>query len=459
LVEDKDRSLWLATEKGLIHCDKKGIIRKFLIDKDSTSDRNFISSIEKDDNGRLWLATRHGLYYFDPALNKIMAYPYENNRSSDSLTDNVIVVKKTKGSNLWLGTVAGLRLLDLKTGRMISYKNDPKDSGSINYDVVYSIFDEDSQWLWAGTTLGLDRLDQRTGRFKHYLIQMIVYDIRKDSAGILWACTSLGLFKYDKNDDIFKPFVDPSGIMSSFSPVFGIAEDVHHGLVINFSKGILWINKDKTESRLFGKNQGVDVSSITNLLTPMQNGDVVAGDTAGFYSLNSAAFELDHSHPIASVSGFLVNDVAVEPSPNGILSAPLADSTEIRLKHDQNTFSFLISNIDFVSNHKDIHLNYMMENYDKNWRISQDGMEVYYFNIPPGKYVFRVKALGANGHFDEKQIPVLISPPWWTTWWVYTFYVLCLVAGIFLIDRIQRKVVIEKERKSKRKRISSGKRN
>ena len=275
---------------------------------------------------------------------------------------------------------------------------------------------------------------------------MIVYDIRKDSEGNLWACTTLGLFKYDKNEDIFTLFVDPSGLIAGSFPVYGIVEDQQHGLVINFSKGIVWINKEKTESRLFGKNQGVDVQSLTNLLTPLQNGDVVLGDTAGYFSLNSAAFDRDRSPPIAAISGFLLNDVAVEPSPNGILSAPLADSAEIHLNHDQNTFSFVISNVDFISNHKDIHLNYMLENYDKNWRISKEGTEVYYFNIPPGKYVFRVKAFGANGHFDEKQIPVLISPPWWTSWWAYTFYVLCVVAGIFLVDRIQRKVVIQKER-------------
>ena len=81
-------------------------------------------------------------------------------------------------------------------------------------------------------------------------------------------------------------------------------------------------------------------------------------------------------------------------------------------------------------------------------------VKLYYFNLPPGKYSFKVKAYDADGRSAEKQVAVIISPPWWTSWWVYLFYALCLVAGVFFTDRMLRKKLIEKEReKTRGKRI------
>ncbi len=142
----------------------------------------------------------------------------------------------------------------------------------------------------------------------------------------------------------------------------------------------------------------------------------------------------------------------VEPSPNGILTAPLEQTKEIRLSHDQNSFSFQYSFVDFISKHEDTRVMYMMQNYDNNWRLSNENREAYYFNLPPGKYFFKVKAYGADGRSVEKQVAVVITPPWWTSWWVYLFYALCLIAGVFFTDRMLRKKLIEKERERTREK-------
>ena len=40
----------------------------------------------------------------------------------------------------------------------------------------------------------------------------------------------------------------------------------------------------------------------------------------------------------------------------------------------------------------------MLENYDNNWHDRGSERKAYYFNVPPGKYVFRVKAANPKGH-------------------------------------------------------------
>jgi signal transduction histidine kinase len=70
---------------------------------------------------------------------------------------------------------------------------------------------------------------------------------------------------------------------------------------------------------------------------------------------------------------------------------------------------------------------YKLENYDNKWR--QTGVErtASYFNVPPGHYTFRVKGSNSNGIWFEKSIEVIISPPWWQTWWAYS--ILCILVG------------------------------
>jgi signal transduction histidine kinase len=218
------------------------------------------------------------------------------------------------------------------------------------------------------------------------------------------------------------------------------------------------MNKERNETVVFGKDYGIDPSSISSNGFKRQSGEVLFGDSAGYYTLNSSLSDQDTSRPIVNISGFLLNDIDVEPSPHGILSEPLEQTVEIRLKYNQNTFPFGFSTIDFVSDPQHSRLTYILQNYDNNWRSSNESREAYYFNLPPGKYVFKVKAFGSNGRSAEKQIDVIIAPPWWATWWAFAFYGLCLVAGIFFTDRIRRKVVVEKERaRTKEKELAQAK--
>src|SRR4029077_13535981 len=100
----------------------------------------------------------------------------------------------------------------------------------------------------------------------------------------------------------------------------------------------------------------------------------------------------------------------VQPSADGVLIGPLTQTKEIRLNHNQSTFSFEFSNIDFISEHADTRLIYKLENYDDNWRSAGEERRSYYFNLPPGKYIFKVKALNAVGLAIEKNIDLVITP-------------------------------------------------
>ncbi|HKZ65935.1 MAG TPA: histidine kinase, partial [Chitinophagaceae bacterium] len=121
----------------------------------------------------------------------------------------------------------------------------------------------------------------------------------------------------------------------------------------------------------------------------------------------------------------------------------------------QNIFSFDFAAIDFRNPEDNRHL-FMLENYDNMWRNSGTEHTAYYFNVPPGNYVFRVKAASSDGVWAEKSIKVFITPPWWNTWWFRIIAVVCIVALFYGLIRwrLHQKFRHELDRSEKEKQLA-----
>jgi signal transduction histidine kinase len=97
---------------------------------------------------------------------------------------------------------------------------------------------------------------------------------------------------------------------------------------------------------------------------------------------------------------------------------------------------------------------YILENYDNEWREVGNQHVASYPMLPPGEYVFRVKAANNNGVWNEQgaSLKIIINPPWWKTRWAYALYLLIFALAIFVADRYFRNRVIQKERERNRTR-------
>jgi signal transduction histidine kinase/ligand-binding sensor domain-containing protein len=461
-AEDNAYNLWLGTDKGLIRKDSSGKEEHFLIDKDSSSLSNIISYIEKDGN-KFWIGTLAGLYLFDPVTKAIVRFYHKPGKANSLMSDTVIIVKKGTGNMLWIGSFEGLDLMDTKSGMFRHFPN-KSDTSSIDFNGYGTIYIDKKQNVWVGTFNGLKRLNVQSGLFRTYLNQLITHSILEDREGNLWAGTSAGLFKYDKGTDNFLRFTDESAIMTKAVFAGAVTEDHEQNLWLLTPKGIVRLNKERSSAVLYGKNQGVNSLAFTYFGYTRQNGEILYADTSGYFNFRPDLLQQDVSPPFVTVSNFSLNNEPVLPAARGILSGPLAQTKEIRLSHDQNTFSFEFTNIDFVSAHEDTRLLYLLQNYDNAWRKAGDERTAYYFNVPPGKYIFKVKAFNSAGRAAQKNIAIIITPPWWNTWWAYS---LCaLIAGsIFYvlyrsrINQLKRKQAVQinvmvAAQEGERKRIS-----
>jgi hypothetical protein len=107
---------------------------------------------------------------------------------------------------------------------------------------------------------------------------------------------------------------------------------------------------------------------------------------------------------------------------------------EINLEHNQNIFSFNFAAIDYVNPEDNRHF-FMLENYDAGWNEAGSDRRAIYFNVPPGNYVFRVKAVNSYGVWAEKSISIVITPPWWSNWWLRIATAIFIVAALYGLIR------------------------
>jgi signal transduction histidine kinase len=88
-----------------------------------------------------------------------------------------------------------------------------------------------------------------------------------------------------------------------------------------------------------------------------------------------------------------------------------------------------------------------LEGFDNSWSTWRSESKKDYTNLPQGNYVFHVRAKNVYDHLSKESVYEFeILSPWYKSWLAYFFYVIVLAAGVFLIDRMQRRRILTRER-------------
>ena len=134
--------------------------------------------------------------------------------------------------------------------------------------------------------------------------------------------------------------------------------------------------------------------------------------------------------------------------------SPLTNSiiytNEVHLNHDQNSIGFEFASLSYSSS-SNYKYSYKLENFDKDWTITNDNRSVSYTNLSPGDYSFRVRATNSLGEWgdNETSIKIFIKAPWWQSTIATYCYILLFLIGvitfIYLYDRTQKKRYAQKQ--------------
>ncbi len=462
VYEEPGGTRWIGTERGIIQTNSANKQTKSFVheptDPKSLS-HNSVQAIYSTRDGNIWIATiGGGVQLYNKKEENFITYRHDPKDESSLSDDKAIAFYEDPDQNLWIGTFRGLNRMDKNTGSFTHYLFYPQDTNSFSSNMVTSVLNDSKDRWWASCWMkgGVQLFDPNTKKFRTYLKGSSIIRIYESTRGELWAGGDEGFFKYNSNEDSFYHYTDPiSG--AKFNSVRGFMEDDEQNLWLVTVDGLIKLDIQRNQSILYGRNYGINGATF-------RYGGCYKGpqalyffDERGYYAVDPKELLKNAKPPEILFAAFYVGNQLIQPNSKGPLKEPFSTVKEIKLGYNQNVFSFDFAAIDYTDPGENLHF-FKLENYDNEWHEAGSVHKAFYYNVPPGKYIFRVKAVNVNGAWGEKSVEIIITPPWWNTWWAYCIYGLLLATLIFLMYRYQRERLIKAEReRTTRKELEQAK--
>lgn len=435
VFEENKNTYWIGTDNGLSIYKEDKFINIPLMEKLQDSR---IRHIMRDRNGKIWISTYGKLGIISYAGGNTTNYTAENgltgNRCRVSLEDN--------SGNIWIGTSNGLNRI--KDGIITRFTK--KEGLGDNY--ILSIFEDSKNTLWITTNGGgiayyknkkFISLNQDNG-----LSSNIVFRTIEDSDGILWFATNKGITRYDRNK--FVNYSEKDGMPGK--AIFQMIEDTRGKFWMTADIGIFTANKKDLNNFAEGKTAFIkttlynDMDGLLDSSTPLSWGIKSINNRIWFPTLKGIAvidtlnIPMNKNPPPLLIEKIYVDNKGY--SPDKITT----------LMPDYKRIIFKYTALSYVIPHK-VQYMFKLEGFDNKWTGLTTKREASYTTLPPGRYVFRVKAVNNDGIWNKYpvKIPFEQKPFFYQTVWFTLIIILSLMGLIafFLGMRIKNLRKREKE--------------
>ena len=402
IQEDDDGQLWIATRNSGINIfnPENGSFKHLQHHEDETRGLidNSVRHILKRPNGDFWIATsRATIQLYEKKTGRYYNYDLDNENERDL---DILALCEDRDGVLWIGTMnSGMYSLKTESNKLVSidnYRYNPKDRNSLsNIEVTDILHPEviDTNSLWLATIVGLNRFDMKTKKFTHIfrkdgLASDLVLRVLEDNDGNIWCATIDGISVYD----------------------------IHSGKIKSYGKG---------DGMPF-----TDFSNIGKNAAKGPDGQLFFGGVSGALSFYPEQLNNNPNIPPIALTDFKIFQKSAK------LDTAIQFKKFITLSHHQNAFSFDFAALNFTNPEKNQY-EYKMEGFHDDWINIGHARTVSFTNLEPGKYAFHVKGSNNHGVWNEEgaSIRIIITPPWWQTSGAYIAYTLLL--GTILIGTVR----------------------
>lgn len=466
---DRGGKLWVSTDGAtvtyLTQFDATtGRVTRHQHDPDdpATLPPGRILAFAEDAAGQFWVGTRGGLGRLDRATGRVTRYLHDSSTPEGQQRNDIwaVLPGRADAGVLWVGSFGGLDRFDTRTGHFTSV---PQEDGATATDGWGALHEDSRGVLWAATGAGLLRVDPSGGETPRARL-VSAYDARDTTSisqgpiqgitererepGILWlAFPGGGLDRFDTKSGTARHFMTDDGLPSNV--VYGTLEDEAGTLWMGTNRGISNFDPVTETFRNYGLDDGLIALEYNGRSYARgADGKLYFGSGLGVTVFTPASLHTNAIPPQVALTGFRLFNEPVAVGPDSPLTKRLADTEQITLTHDQNEVGF-----DFVALHfanpAENRYAYRLEGFDPDWIDSGTDRTATYTNLPPGRYTFRVKAANSDGVWNEEgaSIRLTVLPPWWRTWWAYLGYALLFIGCVVAVDRVQRRRLLEGERR------------
>lgn len=455
LFQDAENDIWIGTQHGMLRLSETSVST---VPLPGAADSDF-GTVYFDQSQDLWMASsslfriRDGVAkrYSFPGLEGIRIRTVFRDRAGDrwigtdgsgafrihgnrvehlttkhGLVNNYIrdFLQSTDG-NIWIATDSGVSRWF--AGNIRSYQM----QDGLCYFNVRSLLQDKRGDIWIGTERGLSRL--RGDVFQHdeatqELHDEKVWSMHEDEDGALWFATNTdGLFRWKAGR--MTHLTTAQGLVSD--SIYQILEDPQHRFWISGSQGVSTIRRSELDRaaehpeyqmsvNLFGISQGAE---MTQIYGGTQSAGVLAPDGVWFPSSMGAVHISPETTRPRDLPPVMIDAVLVD----GQERHP---GTDVILKPGSRKVEFAYTAVSLRSPEL-MRFRYKLEGFDPNWTDSGSQRHVYYTNLSPGAYRFRVLAYNMNDPRDTSEASIAIrqKPYFYRTAW---FLVCCLslLAGL-----------------------------
>lgn len=399
MIQAADGMLWFASPQGLFrHNPVTNQTRLYKHSPGNETGLKYqeVNAVFEDRDGSIWIATHN---YFSRMINEqagtFQHYRYQPSDHSIGLARPVIF--QDVDGIFWLGTADGLIRFDSGSKTFNTFRNNPDQPKSLSNNHIKSILEDPDQperYLWIGTSGGLNKFDYRAKTFEHFteadgLPNEVVYGILPDNDNNLWLSTNKGLSRFNPQTETFRNF------------------DVQDGLQSNeFNTGAYF--RSKTGELFFGGIQGL------NYFYP----DVIKDNP--------------HRPPVVLTSLKIGDEMINFKSHPDLLEASVSESDKLTLSYRDDVITFGFAALDYSAPEKNEYA-YKLDGFNNDWISSGNLASATYTNLPHGEYTFRVKGSNNDGVWNEDglALAVIVTSPWWQTWWAYGIYGILMLSLLY----------------------------
>lgn len=460
-AQEREGNIWVGTDQGLnyLNLETNTFNRNYGEDLSSGLLDKTIKALVVDRHNKLWIGSFLGLSVYDFSSQEFQHFTHNPSDAGAIGYGHVQAICEDAHGQIWIGTNGGgLNKYDSGTGRFHRFTNiDNETDGMIDLH-INSIIDYDDGYLWVGTEAGLELFDKNKEIFTRSDIRedgvfeifsaLNILSQHLDDDGYLWIGThGEGLFIYNTHSgDVFQ-IKDLNGLPGN--TINSILQD---------GAGSVWVSTNHGISKLAIPSNGwnaINETSITNFNTTdglqgsqyyprsallARDGQMYFGGTNGFNSFYPEKVKQTIAHPEVVFTDIRFRNSSAEKKTESGIDASHPMNDTITIKYQSSDFSIEFAGLNYFAPNQIIYA-YKLEPSDKDWNVIGKERIVNYSKLPPGDYIFKVRATNNILKWGESfsQLKIKILPPFWRTWWAYLLYLLILAAMLYLFFRYSMK--------------------
>lgn len=383
-----------------------------------------------------WLGTSRGLTILDEN-HQAIEHPLS------AINPKIRTIVRVDASTVLLGGDEGLYIVHNDTG----YTH----LAEININKLY-VYEDD---VYCAASNGLFRFE-RSGNFltkeKIAFPDIKVNTLTADTKKNLWIGTENGLYVMRANNQIVYFELDRNDYRSK--NVLGLITSKDGSIWVSTMKGVYHVIEDQANGigfKIFnyGNSEGlIDEEGNINAIFEDQTQQIWVGTASGLAridpSLKGTLFQ--YASPKLQLTGirlfmetFDYSDYKVE------MDSSLDVPKYIELPYNKNhlTFDFIGINLKDPSS---VQYEYRLIGADEAWSPRSNSNYATYSFLQPGEYTFQVRSISKNNEWSLiREIKVIITPPFWLTWWFITLMILAVFFIILYIFQSRIRVLKQRQ--------------